>query len=507
MKIDHTFPPGKHYRASILLLSIALIMGACSSGIKPSRVPMDDKTARYDRFLQALDKETTEAGVNNAAVGRLDGLAFLRADRFLCGLKDRVSTAAEKDLWIDWMRAEDAAARCGEILCLPAESRERLSRLAGVPPAADELADYAETAAAALLAARRKQPDFHEAVTAAMECPQVYETWMRAVGAYPLTALPVVYLTRKAHRRMSDWLSKPPGPIPPGSESVCYLPEKAPVLSEEEIGRILSASSDNALAVPRPDTVARRMLAENFAPTITQEISGDSDRFGTIQWRDKNIRVDEERSAIYWYCTNAFYRGKPVLQINYAVWYAARQGPKSPWLERGPLDGLTVRVTLDGSGRPVMADIMNNCGCYHFFVPAEGTIKRIKPQSFAIDAFSPMTLPSSFPENRLNVHVNADWHQVVGLTADPVPADGTICSLVPYETLEMLPTDNGGHASLFNTSGIAKESTRIEPYILFSMGIPKVGSMRQRGHHALTLVGRSYFSDPDLMDKNFEYNE
>jgi hypothetical protein len=38
------------------------------------------------------------------------------------------------------------------------------------------------------------------------------------------------------------------------------------------------------------------------------------------------------------------------------------------------------------------------------------------------------------------------------------------------------------------------------------MGIPDVGSMRQRGHHALTLVGRSYFSDPYLLDNNFEYN-
>ena len=40
---------------------------------------------------------------------------------------------------------------------------------------------------------------------------------------------------------------------------------------------------------------------------------------------------------------------------------------------------------------------------------------------------------------------------------------------------------------------------------MFSMGIPKVGSMRQRGHHALQLVGRSHFDDPRLLDRSLIY--
>jgi hypothetical protein len=35
------------------------------------------------------------------------------------------------------------------------------------------------------------------------------------------------------------------------------------------------------------------------------------------------------------------------------------------------------------------------------------------------------------------------------------------------------------------------------------MGIPKVGYMRQRGHHAIKLAGRAHFTDPDLFDNNF----
>jgi hypothetical protein len=75
----------------------------------------------------------------------------------------------------------------------------------------------------------------------------------------------------------------------------------------------------------------------------------------------------------------------------------------------------------------------------------------------------------------------------------------------PYDQLEMLPRSENTYASIFNSRGIAKDSGRVEFLIFFPMGIPDVGSMRQRGHHAIKLVGRSDFEDPDLFDKNFEF--
>jgi hypothetical protein len=58
---------------------------------------------------------------------------------------------------------------------------------------------------------------------------------------------------------------------------------------------------------------------------------------------------------------------------------------------------------------------------------------------------------------------------------------------------------------MFDPEGIAKGSGRIEPLIFFSMGIPSVGSMRQRGHHAITLTGREHFDDPFLFDHYFDF--
>ncbi len=75
--------------------------------------------------------------------------------------------------------------------------------------------------------------------------------------------------------------------------------------------------------------------------------------------------------------------------------------------------------------------------------------------------------------------------------------------LLPYQTLYSLPHRDGRRESIFDDKGIVKGSDRIEPLLLFSMGVPKVGYMRQRGHHAISLVGREHFDDPYLLEKNF----
>ena len=77
---------------------------------------------------------------------------------------------------------------------------------------------------------------------------------------------------------------------------------------------------------------------------------------------------------------------------------------------------------------------------------------------------------------------------------------------LPYEVLEALPKDGDRTESMFDEDGIAKGSERWKEEVLFfSMGVPFVGSMRQRGNHPLVLVGRAHFDDPSLFEKNFVF--
>ena len=150
-----------------------------------------------------------------------------------------------------------------------------------------------------------------------------------------------------------------------------------------------------------------------------------------------------------------------------------------------------------------MVDLESNCGCYHLFAPDRTRTDRILPRPLMFDAIVPQWLPEILTGDRLGIRINSGWHQVQRLISveeapDPVPYE-----LVPYDVLETLPHEDGRRESIFNEHGIAKGSERVERFLLFSMGIPSVGSMRQRGHHAIELIGRVHFDDPFLFDKNF----
>jgi hypothetical protein len=196
-----------------------------------------------------------------------------------------------------------------------------------------------------------------------------------------------------------------------------------------------------------------------------------------------------------------------VVQLNYSLWYSERAGKNAPAIERGPLDGLTMRLTFDSSGDMVMVDVMNSCGCYHFFIPDRQKVAAVIKREHDFEPLVPAWLPDKVPPKRIDLMVNSGWHQVQHVGAAGPDNDRAIAyRLVPYAVLESLPREDGSTASVFTPEGIMKDSWRIEPYIFFSMGIPKVGYMRQRGHHAIKMVGREHFTNPHLFDDNFVFS-
>jgi hypothetical protein len=152
-----------------------------------------------------------------------------------------------------------------------------------------------------------------------------------------------------------------------------------------------------------------------------------------------------------------------------------------------------------------MVDVTNNCGCYHLFSPLRDRVSRVVSKRFKLDPFVPQQLPQTPFGKRVGIRVNSGWHQVERLFATVSPIEAVPYELVPYDDLEILPTKAGKSESMFDPNGIAKGSKRIEPLILFPMGIPFVGSMRQRGNHPISLTGRSHFDDPYLFDENFVF--
>ncbi|MGD9235483.1 MAG: hypothetical protein PVF09_02345 [Desulfobacterales bacterium] len=456
-------------------------------------------------FFSELDKAVNQAGVRNGAYFRVSGFPYLRANRFVVSLKGRLGNDAQRNRWVHWMQQLDMAARKAEIQNLPAAKVQKLAADFGFEADRQMLLASTIEYSNKLLAHDQNQPDFFEVLGVAVQDASEYSTLMRVFGLYPLAAVPVAIVTLQVNEEIAEWHQMPEDERPTLGRLTIYGPAEAFDFNRLVVRTIMERSRQNPLEIPLPSADDRKTLQAIFAPLIVQDLAADYDRLGAVVWTDKMLGVNPDTPTAYTYFSNAYLNRKPILQINYVFWYSERNGPNSPRIERGNLDGLTVRVSLDERGSPFMVDIMNNCGCYHFYVPRKERVARILPVPMAIDAFVPARLPENYPRQRIAILVISGWHQVSRISSRNMPTAFEPYQLVPYEQLEMLPQNGDLHASMFNSRGISKHSERVESDIFIPMGVPQVGRMRQRGHHAVKFVGRAHFDDPYLFDRHFDF--
>ena len=489
----------------ILLVLIVLTSG-CASRVSYRFENDSQRPPELVSFFAELDSAVYQSGVRNGAYFQIPGFPYLRANRFLVSLKERLENEAQKNHWVRMMQQLDMAARKAEIHNLPATEVQRLATAFGSEPDRQSLHAKLTDSSDQLLAHDQRRPDFFEVLQVAVQDKSEYSTLMRVFGLYPLAVIPVGIVTHRVNDEITEWHQLPQNQQPTLGTLTAYGPAATTEFDAQKVRNILERSKHNPLGIPLPSGADRQTLLAIFAPVIIQDLAADYDRLGAVVWTNTQLSVQPDLPVAYTYFSHAYHKNEPVLQLNYVFWYAERSGPNSLRIERGNMDGLTVRVSLDQHGNPFMVDIMNNCGCYHFYVPRKEIVQQIRPVPMAIDAFVPSWLPDGFPQKRLTIRVNSGWHQVEKISAAKMPSDLITYKMLPYQRLEILKRIDGTHESMFTARGIGKFSERIESDLFISMGIPKVGRMRQRGHHATKFVGRAHFDDPYLFDKHFEFN-
>jgi hypothetical protein len=441
--------------------------------------------------------------VRDAASYPVPGFPYLRTNRFISSLKDRLDGQEMKEQWVRWMQILDLEARKKEISNLPDQVLFSFLSEQGTPLRREQLYERVRSCSERLFDHDKTRPDFYETLVPLVYMPDEYSLLMRTIGLYPLITIPVAITSDASRKKVLSWYSTDLENLSIDGQLRGFLPVENHFLSDSEIQAILDDSRKNPLGIPLPDENAGKKLVQHFAPVFIQDVAASYDWIGRVVWKGDCPDVDQTKPAVYYYFSNGFLKGNPILQINYVIWYSGREGKRAPRIEWGHLDGLTLRVSLDELGKPFMVDIVNDCGCYHLFAPEKERVAQILSKSLRPDPFVPQWLPQVSAGQRLEVRLISGWHQVQRLMAatdfpDPVPYE-----LLPYDILEVLPHGEGRTESIFNSKGIAKCSKRIERFILFSMGIPSIGSMRQRGHHAIELIGRVHFDDPYLFDESF----
>ncbi len=492
-------------KKNLFFLTLLFIFGAggCTASSSRPALPSLNRPAECQQFFEHLDKKIDEKGVRNAADFRVPGFPYLRVNRFLAALGNRIKGEEERAEWIRWMQDLDLEGRRAEIWNLPEDAVSSAPPPKGGEKGREDLFSQVKSCSAKLREYDSSQEKFVPNLIRHTKVPEEYSTFLRVMGLHPLTALPVAVSTENIRGRFKSWFQGDMNKLPVEGRLKTYVPRDGDFLGPDAVARILKEATNKRVKVPRPDGPDEERLVRAFAPVIIQDAAGPFDSIGRMEWRAEREEINPDRPTAYYYLGHAFLNGKPILQIHYVVWYGAREGKNAPWLERGHLDGLTIRFSLDPQGKLFMVDIMNNCGCYHFFIPDGTRVSQILSPSSATPPFVPQDLPKMGGGERLGLRVKSGWHQVQRVFAFRESAESTSYELAPYKVLESLPQGGSRQKSIFDAEGIIPGTERSERIFLFPMGVPSVGSMRQRGHHAIDFIGRAQFDDPDLFERNF----
>ncbi len=477
----------------LLFLSACLGPGALTT----ARTPLE-----CGSLLAKMDEAVDHADATDTSVFRIRGYPYLRTSRFLASMGDRLSTNDERSAWIAHLHLLDLEARQKEMAVLDGDSFHRLAIESGLPEPRTEATDRVLACSDEGFRLAAEDPELAHRVSAAIDIPSEYSLWRRTIGIYPLISLPVTAVSNRVFNDIRHRHQQPLESLPRSGTRLAYTATPTP---ETSLAHLFHPGNRDILGIPIISPPDAHRLAARYAPTMIQDIAADYDRIGAVAWRDDVLVVNGDTPTGYYYVGFGLLGSTPHVQISYCFWYSSRSGPNAPWFEHGHLDGLTVRINLDTHGDPFMVDLMNTCGCYHFFVPSADRVAAIHHPEWGPDTLVPSWLPGGFPENPLSLYVSSGQHQVNHIAAAPYSGNSVAYELRPYEALETLSYGGGQRRSMFDADGIAHGSGRIEPLLFFSMGIPAVGSMRQRGHHPIKLVGRAHFDDPDLFNQWFDF--
>lgn len=475
----------------LLAAAVVVLAGCASPG--PRGADEGGPVAACQRWLQQLDEQTDAHAVRDGGAARIAGFPFVRVDRLLASFRDEaLQDGARWQAWGDRLVALDQTARGVEIRNLPPAALQALG-------AADREVLKARTKACGPLlwqalsadeASRRRLRD-------AAVVPDDYSAALRALGLYPLSQWPFYSgVARELRHWQGRWMASPPADAPgwaryrPATGTAPAMPWTPPPV--------------DALGIPAPDADTALRLLQTYAPVVHIETLSDADRPGRLRWGEGPAPdVLTAQPVLYQRIAHTRYGDRVLLQLVYSLWFPERPARHGLDLLAGRVDAVVLRLTLDERGRPLMLDSIHGCGCYHVFVPARTLDLRPPPSARIEWAFVPATLPELVPGQRLRVHLSASDHQLIGVAADEVAAEGTVYQAEHEDQLRSLPTVSGGHRSAFWSSGIMPGTERGERVLFWPMGIESPGAMRQWGRHPTAFVGRRHFDEPRLLEQRF----
>lgn len=482
-------------KSFLILTTISFITG-CSTIQKQSKHRATDSPYAYcESLYQNLDQITAKYQTTDSQASRIPSFPYLRINRFFSQFRNQPLNAQQFNDWITQLHNLDKTGRRIEIANLPQNIQNSLPNDTAISQCQKQL-----------LQRDMASPERKQALIEAAIPPQEYQTWRRFLGLYWLTAWPAKIGVHHMQKAIKKTFQIPIDQQKIHGQLVSYHPPiNDHILTSEDIEVILKKSATNPLSIPKPDSQVLNQLFDAFAPTWQIDTLNPDDKIGSPEWKSgNNLHINTQQPVVYRHPSYARFQGKTLLQLNYIIWFPSRPLTSAFDILGGNLDGITWRVTLAENGQPLVYDTIHNCGCYHLLFPAQKLCLKAPDSVLQEPLFAPKQAPDSQPGHGPVVRIAHTSHFVDQISDQSVVAAKHLAyQWADYDHLRSLPTHNKQRKSLFQTNGIIPGTERGERWILWPMGIPGPGEMRQWGHHAIAFLGRRHFDDADLLDRAF----
>lgn len=481
-----------------------LLAGCATAPSLPRATSPEDAPALCRALFERIDHAVAEAGVGDAGAERIEDFPWLRVTRPLASFRFELDTPARREAWLRRLAAADSDGRTHELVNLPVQARGKLAdewRAAaagtGLPPQpAAARADCRERLNARLMT----DGDAFDRLIAAASPSDEYRDWQRVLGLYPLTrhiVLPRIATNQEVRQQAIDAPADPNGPR--RRYAVPVPPTDRPPPAPAELSR-------DALDIPQPTAARQAALFTAHAPAWSVETRSAADRPGALVRTAARPEVDPARPVEYRHWSWTRFRDDVLVQLSYVLWFPERP-PDGSFVDiyAGHLDGLIWRVTLTPAGEPLAYESIHPCGCYYTVFPAPGWRVRA-PASGEEPVFAPKTAPRAGTRERIVIRLESGTHYVAGVEGGALN-DFEPLSPLPLDSLRSLPLPAGGRDSAFAPNGLIPSSRRAERFLLWPLGVPNPGAMRQWGTHAIAFIGKRHFDDPYLLDSLLEKEE
>ncbi|MGB7182708.1 MAG: hypothetical protein WBD51_12295 [Burkholderiaceae bacterium] len=488
-------------RTTAAIAALAILSGCATHGGDLASTIDDPTSAAHtcQQWFGQLDQAALETGIRDAEARLVPGFSHLRVSRLLASFEPDLVLPSQQNAWLYRMRDLDQQARQAELLNMGEVAANRYLSLKE-PANLGVLISRTQSCGERLVEYDRQHPQRLQAIRERAKVPDSYSTTRRVTGLYPLVEPMLSRVDRRAGDALRQHLADPPK-----HQSVVadYWPELIrrgqPIAS-----RLVSSRRRDALGLPVLTEEVKEWLLQEYAPVIQLRREVQATRYGRLVLQgDKShpaILINNLEPTVYGRVAMTRYQATSLIQLVYTVWLADAAIPDAT---SSSLDGLVFRITLDGSGEPVVFDSMRPSGQNHHFVVTGRAAPRTETVAPALTPVSLGVAPNGY---RVRISLNGQ-REMDSLDFVAQSRGNASYRIVPESQLRSLAV-NGSRSdrrSLYAPNGLVTGTGhgRGAGILSWSSGIRGLGSVRQWGHHATAMGDRRHFDDAWLIDKLF----